>query len=66
MKATYTSPSLEEVGGVATLTAAFGSDPRADFSEFPLVPAATGSFDVCDDNTSSNSGDPDFCEGEVT
>ena len=61
MKATYTSPSLEEVGGVATLTAAFGSDPRADFSEFPLIPSATGSFDVCDPNN-NGMDDADFCE----
>ena len=62
MKATYTPPSFEEVGGVATLTAAFGSDPRADFSEFPQIPAATGSFDVCDPNRADS--DPDSnCSG---
>ena len=63
MKATYTTPLLEEVGGVATLTAAFGSDPRADFSEFPQIPAATGSFDLCDDAGTGNPSDADFCEG---
>ena len=54
MKKTYNAPVLEEVGGVATLTAAFGTDPRRDFSEFPEIQATTGSFDVCDSNTANN------------
>ena len=61
MKKTYQAPALEEIGGVAALTAAFGTDPRSDFSEFPLIPAATGSFDICDSNPAND--DPDsFCE----
>ena len=48
MKKTYNAPALEEVGGVATLTAAFGTSSRRDFSEFPQVQASNGSFDVCD------------------
>ena len=62
MKATYTTPLLEEIGGVATLTAAFGTAPRADFSEFPQIPSATGSFDICSSEGNSPSSDPDFCE----
>ena len=46
MKKTYPSPALEAFGSVATLTAAFGSDPAPDVSEFPQVPASNGSFDV--------------------
>ena len=61
MKATYTTPLLEEIGGVATLTAAFGTAPRADFSEFPQIPSATGSFDVCD-GIDNGPEDSDFCE----
>ena len=61
MKAAYIAPSLEEVGGVATLTAAFGTAPRADFSEFPQIPSATGSFDVCD-APPDGPDDADFCE----
>ena len=61
MKKTYHAPALGEVGGITSLTAAFGSDPRRDFSEFPQVQASTGSFDVCDRNTANN--DPaSFCE----
>lgn len=56
MKNTYQAPRLSEVGGIAGLTAAFGTDPRIDFSEFPLIPADTGSFDVCDSNPNN---DPD-------
>ena len=50
MKKTYQAPALEEVGGVATLTAAFGTSSRMDFSEFPQIQASNGSFDVCDPN----------------
>ena len=57
MKKTYNAPSLEEVGGVAALTAAFGTSSRVDFSEFPLVPRGNGSFDVCDPNRTNS--DPD-------
>lgn len=56
MKNTYHAPALDEIGSVAGLTAAFGTDPRMDFSEFPDIPADTGSFDVCDPNSPS---DPD-------
>ena len=62
MKATYTTPLLEEVGGVATLTAAFGTSSRVDFSEFPQIPSSNGSFDLCSSEGSSPSTDPDFCE----
>ena len=62
MKATYTTPLLEEIGGVATLTAAFGSSTRVDFSEFNNE-RGQGSFDVCDENRDGPSADPDFCEG---
>ena len=57
MKNTYQAPALDEIGAIAGLTAAFGTDPRMDFSEFPLVPADTGSFDVCDSDPSND--DPD-------
>ena len=50
MKKTYDAPSLNEVGTVAQFTAAFGTAPQADFSEFPTIPASTGSFDLCDPN----------------
>ncbi|MGB3541478.1 hypothetical protein [Rubrivirga sp.] len=60
-KKTYQHPLLEEIGGVATLTAALGTDSRADFSEFPALPASNGSFDVCDGNT-ANDNPGDFCE----
>ena len=61
MKKIYHSPAIDEVGGIATLTAAFGSDPRQDFSEFSEVTASTGSVDVCDSDTTNN--DPSsFCE----
>ena len=46
----YIAPALQEVGTVATLTAAFGTSARRDFSEFPQVQPGTGSFDVCDPN----------------
>ncbi|MGB3541477.1 lasso peptide [Rubrivirga sp.] len=62
MKKTYQAPLLEEIGGVATLTAALGTDSRADFSEFPALPASNGSFDACDSNPNNNT-DPDFCGG---
>ena len=61
MKNTYQAPLLQEIGGVVDLTAAFGTDPRTDFSEFPLVPADTGSFDVCDSNPNNNP-DGSFCD----
>ena len=48
MKKTYNAPSLNEVGTVAQLTAAFGTSSRRDFSEFPQIQASNGSFDVCD------------------
>lgn len=61
MKKIYHSPAIDEVGGIATLTAAFGSDPRTDFSEFSEVTASTGSVDVCDgDETNNNPAS--FCE----
>ena len=61
MKKTYNAPVLNEVGAVATLTAAFGSSTRRDFSEFPQVQAGTGSFDVCDGNPANNPRTGDFC-----
>ena len=61
MKKAYNAPALEEVGGIATLTAAFGTDPRRDFSEFPQIQASTGSFDVCDGNP-RNDDPASFCE----
>ncbi len=61
MKKTYNAPTLQEVGGVTSLTAAFGSAARTDFSEFPEVQPNTGSFDVCDGN-SNNNPDGSFCE----
>ena len=54
MKKTYNAPALEEVGEITTLTAAFGTSPRNDFSEFPAIPPATGSFDACDGNPANN------------
>lgn len=63
MKKTYQAPALEEVGGIASLTAALGTSTRVDFSEFPALPASTGSFDACDSDPSNNT-DPDFCGGE--
>ena len=61
MKKTYNAPALEEVGTVSNLTAAFGSSPRRDFSEFPQVQASNGSFDLCDGNTRNNNPGS-FCE----
>ncbi|WP_420457507.1 hypothetical protein [Rubrivirga sp.] len=49
MKKTYTTPSLEAVGSITSLTAAFGTDPAPDVSEFPQIPAETGSFDICEE-----------------
>ncbi|WP_420457506.1 hypothetical protein [Rubrivirga sp.] len=49
MKKTYEAPRLETFGGVASLTAAFGTDPAPDVSEFPQIPAETGSFDICEE-----------------
>ena len=57
MKKTYSAPALDEVGTVARFTAAFGTAPQSDFSEFPLIPASTGSFDLCDPNRADT--DPD-------
>ena len=62
MKKTYSAPVLSEVGAVSTLTAAFGTSSRRDFSEFPQVQASTGSFDVCDGNPANNPKG-DFCMG---
>lgn len=62
MKKLYIAPVIDEVGGVAGMTAAFGSSARPDFSEFPDQPASTGSFDACDSNPGNNT-DPDFCGG---
>ena len=59
----YQTPALEEVGGIAALTAALGTSTRVDFSEFPALPSGTGSFDACDSNPDNNT-DPDFCGGE--
>ncbi|WP_420457508.1 hypothetical protein [Rubrivirga sp.] len=47
MKKTYTSPALEPIGGITSLTAAFGTSPAPDVSEFPQIPADEGSFDIC-------------------
>ena len=49
MKKSYTSPSFEALGAVGSLTAAFGTAPAPDISEFPQIPADTGSFDVCEE-----------------
>ena len=62
MKKLYTAPALNEVGAIATLTAAFGTSSRRDFSEFPQVQAGTGSFDVCDGNPGNNPPG-EFCLG---
>ena len=51
---TYIAPALQEVGTVATATAAFGTAVRRDFSEFPQVQPSNGSFDVCDRNPNNN------------
>ena len=63
MKKTYSTPVLEEVGAVSTITAALGSSTRRDFSEFPALPASTGSFDACDGNAANNPPGEDFCRG---
>ncbi|MEM1115075.1 MAG: lasso peptide [Bacteroidota bacterium] len=60
MKKAYQAPVLEEVGGVAALTAALGTSTRVDFSEFPALPSSTGSFDACDSDPTNNPGG-DFC-----
>lgn len=49
MKKPYQSPEVVEFGSVAELTAAYGSDPDPDIVEFPGIPVATGSFDICED-----------------
>ena len=49
MKHQYEAPSLESLGAMSVMTAAFGTDPSPDVSEFPQIPAATGSFDVCEE-----------------
>lgn len=47
MSKPYIAPEVVELGAVEELTAALGSAPRADFSQFPQIPATTGSFDIC-------------------
>ena len=47
MNKPYSSPTLVELGAVEELTAALGTSPRVDFSVFPQIPSATGSFDIC-------------------
>ena len=49
MKKNYEAPRLEVLGTIANHTAAFGTDPSPDVSEFPQIPAAEGSFDVCEE-----------------
>ena len=49
MKKSYLAPALEGIGQVAASTSAFGTDPAPDVSEFPQVPADTGSFDICEE-----------------
>lgn len=49
MKKIYETPCLEAFGSVASLTAAFGTDPAPDVSEFPEIPADHGSFDICEE-----------------
>lgn len=51
---TYHSPVLEEIGAVASLTAALGTAPRNDFSEFANLPPSRGSFDACDGDPTNN------------
>lgn len=53
MKKSYQAPELVEFGTVGELTAALGSSSRPDQSEFPEIPASTGSFDVCDNDTTT-------------
>ncbi len=65
MKKLYIAPAIDEVGGVAGMTAAFGSAARTDFSEFPNIEASTGSFDACDSDPTNNTN-PDFCGGITT
>ena len=47
MKKPYDAPELVEYGTVAELTAALGSDSTPDYSDYPSIPASTGSFDIC-------------------
>ena len=56
MRKNYNAPSLEEVGGVAAITAAFGTSTRSDFNEFANT-RGDGSFDICDPNRMDS--DPD-------
>lgn len=49
MRKSYLAPEVNELGAVSALTAAFGSAPEIDVSEFPAIPVATGSFDVCEE-----------------
>ena len=62
MKKTYETPTVEDLGPVPALTAALGTSTRVDFSEFPALPASTGSFDACDSDY-SNSPKGGFCRG---
>lgn len=49
MKKTYLTPSAEPFGTVEEMTGTFGSLADPDVSEFPSLPAAEGSFDVCEE-----------------
>ena len=51
MNKPYTSPVLVELGAIEEMTAALGTAARPDFSAFPQIPAATGSFDICPNST---------------
>ena len=64
MKKAYQAPAVTEVGGVATLTAAFGTSSRMDFSEFPQVTASNGSFDVCDPSRANSDPDSNCAIGD--
>ena len=51
MKKKYVTPSIEDLGSIATMTAAIGASAREDQSEFPeQFPPDGGSFDVCENN----------------
>ena len=54
MKNSYEAPSLESLGAMSAMTAAFGTDPAPDVSEFPQIPADTGSFDICEEEVCGN------------
>lgn len=51
MTKSYVTPELVELGAVEELTAALGARVRPDFSVFPSIPAAQGSFDICPNNS---------------